>query len=244
MGELSEVALGGTAVGTGLNTHRDFARRTLAFVSEDTAIEFRETDNHFQAQATLDTVVATSGVLRTTAVAVSKVANDIRLLASGPRCGIGELAIPAVQPGSSIMPGKVNPVIAESTIQACARVLGNDDTLVHCGLGGTFELNTMLPLAGDTLLESIRLLERASTNFADRCVSGIGSTGRGADMVERGLGLATGLVPVVGYDEAANIAEEASRTGLTVGDVARARGIAPDRLAAALDPFRMTEPED
>ncbi len=242
--DLREVALGGTAVGTGLNTHPRFAALALAHVSRAVGFELREADDHVRAQSAIDDVVALSGALRGTAIAITKIANDVRLLASGPRCGLGELELPAVQPGSSIMPGKVNPVIAESTVQACAQVLANDTALVHCGLGGHFELNAMLPLAAHATLQSIALLARAADNFGSRCVDGIVSTGAGAAGVERGLGLATALVPLIGYDRAAEIAKIAAAEGATVREVAtREAGLDADTLDAALDPFRMTRPQ-
>jgi fumarate hydratase class II len=241
--DLREVALGGTAVGTGLNTHPRFAALALADVSKALGFEFRESDDHVRSQSSIDDVVAASGALRTTAIAITKVANDIRFLASGPRCGLGEIAIPAVQPGSSIMPGKINPVIAESTVQACAQVLANDAAVVHCGLGGQFELNTMLPLAAHVTLQSIALLARAADNFGERCVAGVRATGAAAAAVERGLGLATALVPLVGYDRAAEIAKVAAATGATIREVAvRETELDEATLDAALDPIRMTGP--
>jgi fumarate hydratase class II len=171
------------------------------------------------------------------------VANDIRWLASGPRAGLGELRLPEVQPGSSIMPGKVNPVIAESLIQATAQVLAHDQALLHSGLGGTFELNTMLPLAGHSLVGSAELLGRAAGNFAERCVGGLEATERGPEQVEHGLALATGLVPLIGYDRAAEVAKHAARSGGTVRQAAeQLTDLTPDQLDKALDPFRMTEP--
>ncbi len=242
--ELSSVALGGTAVGTGINTHRDFASRVLKIVSRESGVEVRETDNHFQAQQTLDAVVEASGSVRTVAVSLLKIANDIRWLGSGPRCGIGEIAIPEVQPGSSIMPGKVNPVIAEALIQAAAQVVANDLAIVQAGQWSFFELNTMMPLAGHNLVQSVEILGNATENFAERCVRGILATERGPELVERGLSMVTGLVPLIGYDEAAAIAKEAARTGKTVREVARERTkLSPEQLDAALDPFQMTEPD-
>ncbi|MDH3590625.1 MAG: class II fumarate hydratase [Planctomycetota bacterium] len=241
--ELAEVALGGTAVGTGLNTHAEFASRVCALASKAAGVEIRETSNHFQAQATLDSVVAASGALRTVAVSLHKIANDIRWLASGPRCGLGELSLPAVQPGSSIMPGKVNPVIAESMIQAAAQVVANDLTIVQSGLGSVFELNTMLPVAASNLHESIGLLGRTAANFAERCVRGLTATGRGAELVEQGLSTVTGLVPAIGYDRSAAIAKQAAASGKTVREVAREEGIDEATLTEGLDPFKMTRPE-
>ncbi len=242
--ELSEVPLGGTAVGTGLNTRADFSAKVCAIASKAAGIKITETTNHFQAQATIDAVVAASGALRTVAVSLHKIGNDIRWLASGPRCGIGELALPSVQPGSSIMPGKVNPVIAESMIQAAAQVIANDLAIVQGGLGSIFELNTMLPLAASNLHESIELLGNSAKNFAERCVAGLEATGHGAELVERGLSTVTGLVPAIGYDLSGDIAKEAAKTGRTVREVARERaGLDDEALKAGLDPFKMTEPE-
>ena len=243
--ELSEVALGGTAVGTGMNTHPEFAERVCRQVSERAKVEIRESENHFQAQATLDSIVAASGGLRTLAIGLLKIANDIRLLASGPRTGLGELEIPEVQPGSSIMPGKVNPVIAESLIQVAAKVLANDQAIVQAGEWSFFELNTMLPLAGHSLVQSSELLGNASTMFAERCVRGIEATPRGVALVERGLAIVTGLVPLIGYDRAAAIAHTAAETGKTVREVAEAEtDLTPEQLNAGLDPFKMTHPSE
>jgi fumarate hydratase class II len=243
--ELSEVALGGTAVGTGINTHPQFAGRACALISEKVGFPVRESENHFQAQATLDSVVAASGCLRTLAVSLLKIANDVRLLASGPRTGLGELTIPEVQPGSSIMPGKVNPVIAESLIQAAAQVVASDQAIVQAGQWGFFELNTMLPLGGYHLLHSIEILASASRNFAERCVSGIEATPRGAEQVQRGLAIVTGLVPLIGYDKSAAIAKQAAASGTTVREVAEQQTeLTPEQLDAALDPFKMTEPAE
>jgi fumarate hydratase class II len=239
--ELLEVALGGTAVGTGVNTHPEFAARVCSEISQRAGLQLRETDNHFQAQATLDGVAAASGQLRTVALSLLKIANDVRLLASGPRTGLGELTLPQVQPGSSIMPGKVNPVIAESAIMVAAQVLANDQAIVQAAEWGFFELNTMLPLAGHNLVQSIELLGAATKNFAEKCVRGIAATDRGPEMVERGLAVVTGLVPRIGYDKAAEIAHEAATTGKTIREVAEKRtDLTPEELDAALDPSKMT----
>jgi fumarate hydratase class II len=241
--ELSEVALGGTAVGTGLNSHPEFAGRVCDLVSDKAGVTIRETENHFQAQATLDAAVAASGCIRTAAVSLLKLANDIRWLASGPRCGLGELEIPAVQPGSSIMPGKVNPVIAEALIQASCQVIANDSAIVQGGTWGFFELNTMMPLVAHNLLGSIELLGAATQNFSEKCVRGIQATEAGARGVERSLALATALVPVIGYDAAVGIAQEAALTGKTVRDVARNRtDLTKSQLDEMLDPLAMTNP--
>ncbi len=241
--ELGEVALGGTAVGSGINAHPEFASRVCARLTALTGIPLRETAAHFQAQACLDAVTFTSGALRTYATALTKIANDIRWMGSGPRAGLAELMLPAVQPGSSIMPGKVNPVITESVIQACAQVIGND---VVVGLGnewGNFELNTMMPVIAHNLLSSVRLLAEVSRNFARQCVEGLQATERGPESVERGLMLATALAPAIGYDAAAEIAKEAARTGKTVREIALARGVLPaEQLDKVLDAAAMTEP--
>jgi fumarate hydratase class II len=241
--ELAEVALGGTAVGTGVNTHPEFASRVCAELSKELGVTVRETDNHFQAQNTLDNVLQASANLRTIAISLQKVANDIRWLGSGPRAGIAEINLPEVQPGSSIMPGKVNPVIAESLLQVVAQVIGNDAAIVQAAQGGYFELNVMMPVAAHNLLESIDLLAAGSDNFATQCVEGITATTRGPDMVERGLMLATALAPAVGYDEAAAIAKDASKSGRTIREVARERTqLTDDQLTELLNPEKMTEP--
>ncbi len=243
--ELSEVALGGTAVGTGVNTHREFARRVCRRLSEMNGFEVRETDNHFQAQSTLDAAVLASGVLRTIAVSLTKIANDVRWLGSGPRAGIGEIALPEVQPGSSIMPGKVNPVIAESLLMVCAQVIGNDATVVVAGQNGNFELNTMMPVAAYNLLQSASLLAAGARNFAVQCVRGITATEQGPRMVERGLAICTALAPVIGYDAAASISKEAFRTGRTIREVAREMtDLSDEELDRILDPEAMTRPSD
>ncbi len=241
--ELSEVALGGTAVGTGVNTHPEFARRVCRRLSEMNGFEVRETENHFQAQSTLDAAVLTSGVLRTVAVSLMKIANDIRWLGSGPRAGIGEIILPEVQPGSSIMPGKVNPVIAESLTMVCAQVIGNDLTVTIAGQSGNFELNVMMPVTAYNLLTSVSLLAAGSRNFTERCVRGIGATEKGPEMVERGLAICTALAPAIGYDAAAAISKEAFRSGRTVREVARElTQLSEQELDRILDPASMTEP--
>ena len=240
---LAEVALGGTAVGTGVNTHPEFAARVCQRLSETTGVNVRETDNHFQAQATLDAVVEASGELKTIAVSLHKIANDIRFIACGPRAGLGEITVPEVQPGSSIMPGKVNPVIAESVIQVAAQVIGNDAAVTLAGQGGYFELNTMMPVAAYNLLQSIALLAAAANNFAVQCVQGIQATEVGPAMVEKGLMLGTALAPAIGYDAAAAIAKEAAASGQTIREVARLRtALADQELARLLNPEEMTKP--
>src|SRR5438034_4405774 len=242
--ELAVLPLGGTAVGTGVNAHSEFAQRVCAHLSRRAGVMVHETDNHFQAQATLDAVLSTAGALRTVAVSLWKIGNDLRWFASGPRAGLGEITLPAVQPGSAIMPGKVNPVIIESMTMVVAKVLGNDQTItVAAQSGSILELNLVVPVAPYALLESIALLSASAQNFARQSIAGIKATDRGPQMVEQGLMLATALAPAVGYDAAAAIAKEALTTGQTIRDVARER----TRLSAAeldrlLDPARMTEP--
>jgi fumarate hydratase, class II len=240
--ELREVPLGGTAVGTGIGTTPEFAARVLARVRDLSGVPLHETDNHFQAQSCLDAVVFASGALRSYATALMKIANDLRWLGSGPRAGIGEISLPAVQPGSSIMPGKVNPVIVESALMVCARVLGNDATVATGNAWGNFELCTMMPVMCLGLVESAELLAACSRNLAAQCVRGIEATDRGPKGVEQGLMLATALAPLVGYDRAAELAKEAARSGRTIREVAHAAGIAEDKLREVLDPARMTEP--
>ena len=241
--ELSHVALGGTAVGTGVNCHPEFAGRVCRILSEMANVRVRETDNHFQAQSTLDAVVEASGVLRTVAISLHKIANDIRWMGAGPRAGLGELVLPEVQPGSSIMPGKINPVIAESVVQVAAQVVGNDATVALAGQGGYFELNTMMPVAAYNLLQSIALLASSAENFAGQCVKGLKATEVGPSMVEKGLMLGTALSPAIGYDRAAQIAKEAAASGGTIREVAkRMTSLTDGELDELLDPEKMTEP--
>jgi fumarate hydratase class II len=242
--ELAELALGGTAVGTGLNCPPDFAPRVLARLSAWTGLEFHEARDHFEAQGARDAAVQASGALRTLAVALFKIANDVRLLASGPRGGIAELVLPAIQPGSSIMPGKVNPVLCESVTQVAAQVIGNDAAIAVGGLSGQLELNTFLPLIARNLLESIRLLANVSGLFVDRCLAGLGADAeRAAGLVERSLALATALVPRIGYEAAAALAQEAWRSGRTIRELCAERKLLPpDELEALLDVRRQTGP--
>ena len=241
--DLSEVALGGTAVGTGVNVHPEFAKMVCARLSEFLGVEVRETENHFQAQSSLDGAVAASGALKTVAVSLMKIANDIRWLGSGPRAGLGEIDLPEVQPGSSIMPGKVNPVIPESVCQVAAQVIGNDTTIAVAGGSGNFEINVMMPVCAYNLLQSIDLLAAASRNLADQCISGLVATRKGPEMVERGLAIVTTLVPRIGYDAAAAIAKEAQATGKTIKEVALEKtDLSPGELDKVLDPASMTEP--
>ena len=227
---LSKLALGGTAVGTGLNAHPDFAPRVIALIGKETGIAFSEAPNHFEAQGGCDAAVEASGNLKTIAVGLSKIANDIRWLASGPRCGLGEINLPELQPGSSIMPGKVNPVIPESVIQVCAQVIGNDTAITLGGQGGYFELNTMLPLVAYNLIQSIELLSAAASLLAEKCISGIAAN---ADKchhnIQNSLGIVTSLVPHIGYDRAAEIAKKAFAEGKTIETVAREENILPEK---------------
>ena len=243
LAELTEIALGGTAVGTGINTHPEFAKRTAARLAQMTGIPIHETTNHFQAQSSLDNCVAASGALKTVAVSLTKIANDLRWLGSGPRAGIGEIELPAVQPGSSIMPGKVNPVICESVLMVCVQVIGNDAAITVGGQSGNFEINLMMPIIAYDLLQSISLLANASTNLAKQCVDGLKATAKGPEMVERGLAICTSLAPIIGYDAAANLAKEAAKTGKTIREVAREKTkLTEAELDKILDPSLMCEP--
>jgi fumarate hydratase, class II len=241
---LSEVALGGTAVGTGLNCHPDFSAKVMAMISQETGCVFREAFNHFEAQSTQDSLVEASGELRTLAVSLMKIANDVRWLGSGPRCGLGEIQLPETQPGSSIMPGKVNPVIAESVTMVCAQVIGNDMTVTIGGQAGNFELIVMLPVMAYNLLQSIELLATASHNFAVRCIEGITvDKERCQSLIEDSLAMCTALAPEIGYDAAAKLAKEAYKSRKTVRQVAKEQNVLPEkRLDELLDPWRMTEP--
>jgi fumarate hydratase, class II len=239
--DLTEVALGGTAVGTGVNTHPEFAVKVCERLSERFGVEVRETENHFQAQSAMDGAVFVSGALKTVAVSLMKIANDIRWLGAGPRANLAEIALPEVQPGSSIMPGKVNPVIAESAMMVAAQVIGNDATIALAGQGGNFELNTMLPLIAYNLLQSIDILGSAASNLADQTVTGLEATERGPELVEKGLMLATALAPEVGYDKAAEISKEAFKTGKTIREVAREQtDLSEEELDEVLDAKKMT----
>ncbi|RPH50892.1 MAG: class II fumarate hydratase [Desulfobacteraceae bacterium] len=228
---LYELALGGTAVGTGINAHPQFAKKVIALISADTGIRFKEAGNHFAAQSAQTASMETSGVLKTIAVSLIKTANDIRWLSSGPRCGIGEINIPSLQPGSSMMPGKVNPVIPEAVIQAAAQVVGNDTTIMLGAQSGNFELNVMLPVIAYNLLQSINLISRASELFAEKCISGISANaGNCAANIEKSLALSTLLVPYTGYDRAALIAGKAHETGKTIREIAVEENILSEEL--------------
>jgi fumarate hydratase class II len=241
--ELARIPLGGTAVGTGINTHPQFARIAAARLAKATGVPVRETPNHFHAQATLDALVAAHGGLRTIATSLWKIGSDIRLMGTGPIAGLGELRLPETQPGSSIMPGKVNPVIVESLLMVIARVYGNDLTVAISGQSGSFfELNVMMPVAAVATLESITLLATSVRNFSERCVEGLQATDRGPELVERSPMLATALTPVIGYDESAKIAKESIRTGKSIRQLARAKGISEAELNKILDLGKMTKP--
>jgi len=241
---LSELPIGGTACGTGLNTPKSFGQRVAVELSEITGSEFREARDHFEAQGAQDAPVAMSGTLKTVAVSLMKIANDIRLLAMGPRCGIAELKIPVVQPGSSIMPGKVNPVICESVIQVGAQVQACDLAIQLGGQWSQLDLNTMMPLIARNLLESIHLLARSATVFAEKCIAGLEADAeRCTELVEKSLALVTALNPVVGYDKAAEIAYDAHRSGRTLREVLRERGFDEAEMERLLDPTTMTDPD-
>jgi fumarate hydratase class II len=237
---LHGLPLGGTAVGTGLNAHPLYATSVCKLLSDWTNIRFKEARNHFWPQATLDTAVYAHSALKSLAISLIKIANDIRWMGSGPRAGLGEIEIPAVQPGSSIMPGKVNPVIAESVLMVCQRVIGNDAALTAAATQCNFELAMSMPLAAHLLHESITLLANACANFATQCIDGIKATTRGPDLVEQGLMLATALAPVIGYDQAAAIAKEAAKTGRTIREVAKEKTTLTDgQLKDLLNPEKM-----
>jgi fumarate hydratase, class II len=238
LGGIYELPLGGTAVGTGLNAPAGFAQGTITEISRRTGLPFVEARNHFEAQAARDAACFLSGALRTYAVSLTKIANDIRWLGSGPRCGLGELKLPAVQPGSSIMPGKVNPVIAESLLMACAQVIGYDAVITWCSAGGHFELNAMMPVMAFDLLDGIELLAAGSRNFAQLLVDGLEADRRHAEhFVEQSLAMGTALTSEIGYEEAAKLVKEAHATGRSIRDVAREKsGIPEERLRRLLDP--------
>ena len=245
---IMELALGGTAVGTGLNCHPDMPAKAIALLAEKTGLPFVEAKDHFEAQSAKDALVEASGQLKTIAVSLFKIANDVRWLSSGPQCAIGEISIPATQPGSSIMPGKVNPVMCESLMQVCARVIGNDATVTWCGANGNFNLNVMMPALAAALLESIELLTNASTIFRTRCVDSIvAKKERCNDLIEYSLAMVTGLNSKIGYDKAAEIAKLSAKTGTPVRKLCMERlkelGITEAELSEALDPARMCAPD-
>lgn len=242
--ELSEVPLGGTATGSGINRHLEFPQRTLAYVSEHTGVTFREAENHFEAQSARDAVVSASGALNTVAVSLMKIANDIRILSSGPTSGIAEITLRPLQPGSSIMPGKVNPVLCEAMMMVCARVMGNHTTITICGQHGNLELNVMMPVMAVTLLESIELLAGASNAFVDKCLAGLeANRARCQELLELNPSLATALNSAIGYDMSAKVAKEAAASGRTVREVVLEMNLLDEKaLDALLDVRNMTQP--
>ncbi len=241
---LRELAIGGTAVGTGINTHPEFGELVAQKISAHTGLDFVEADNHFEAQGARDAYVECSGALRTVATSMMKIANDIRLMGSGPRCGIAEIRLPATQPGSSIMPGKVNPVMVEMVSQVGAQVTGNDLAVTVGGQWGQLDLNTMCPMMARNLLESTRLLSNAARVFADKCVVGIeADKERAESLIEGSLAMATSLNPHIGYDKAAEIAKTAHESGRTVREVAKElSGLDEKTLDRVLDPRNLTKP--
>jgi fumarate hydratase class II len=239
--------IGGTAVGTGINTHPEFAAKVCAALSKKLGVTFTEAKNHFEAQAAKDSFVEAHGELKTIAVSLTKIANDIRHLGSGPRCGIFELMLPEIQPGSSIMPGKVNPVITESVIQVACRVLGNDATVAAAGFGGIgsiFELNVAMPVMIDAFLESVKLLAKATEVLVERLLSGLAvNEQRCRQLIDESLMMVTSLAPRIGYDQAAALAKEAFKSGKTIRQLCHERKLLPEaELDEALDPWKMTEP--
>jgi len=242
-----ELPVGGTAVGSGINTHPEFGGRVAAVLADETGVPFVESVNHFEANAQRDALVASHGQLRTIANTLFNVANNIRWLGSGPRCGFSEIRLPSRQPGSSIMPGKVNPVMCESLMQVAARVMGNDQAVTLGGAaGGQFQLNIMMPVMGHAALESIHLMAAATRAFVDFCAEGMEANAEACEAaVEESLSMVTSLNPHIGYEKAANLAKEAFATGKTIRELCREQGILPENtLKEALDPMRMTEPQE
>jgi fumarate hydratase class II len=242
--ELSELALGGTATGTGINTHPKFARKTIDRISDSEELAFNEAENHFEAQGAKDAFVNAHGALNTVAVSLMKIADDVRWLGSGPTSGIHEISLPAVQPGSSIMPGKVNPVMSEALMMAAARVMGNHTTITIGGSRGNFELNVMMPVMAHAFLESVTLISNAAAAFRDRCVVGIQvNEDRARDLLERNPSIATALNPFIGYDKASEVAKRAAKEGRSVREVMEEMGtLSDEQLDEALDVRSMTEP--
>ena len=243
-GNLSELAQGGTAVGTGINSHPKFGKKVAIEISKKVGIKFKEANNHFEAQASKDALVLTSGALKTLATSLMKIGNDIRWLGSGPRCGFGEISVPAIQPGSSIMPGKVNPVLAESLTQVCAQVIGNDLTISIAGQSGNFELNVMMPVMAHNMIESVEILSNVSAVFAKDCISGIEVNKEQCEStIEKSLAMCTSLAPVIGYDKAAAVAKKAFNENKTVREVVDENKILEKKEAARiLDPKTMIKP--
>jgi fumarate hydratase class II len=242
--ELEELALGGTATGTGINTHPDFPGRAIRRIADATGVPFREAENHFEAQGAKDAVVNVSGTLNTVATGLMKIADDVRWLASGPTSGLHEISLPAIQPGSSIMPGKVNPVLSEAVMMVCARVMGNHTTITVAGQRGNFELNVMMPVMAHSLLESISILSGVCRAFTERCIRGItANEDRCRELLEKNPSIATALNLHIGYDRASEIAKQAAREKRSVRDVVLERGLLPEaEVDAALDVRSMTEP--
>lgn len=240
--DLLELALGGTAVGTGLNAHPGHISKAIEEIADMTGFVFKEADNHFEAQGAKDALVETSGALKTLAVSLTKIANDIKWMGAGPYASLGEINIPPVQPGSSIMPGKVNPVIAEMLNQVAAQVIGNDAVITLSGLSGNFELNVMMPVMAHNFLASVELLTNGVNVFADKCLIGItANEERCGHLVEKSLAMVTALNPYIGYDKAAEIAKEAYQTGKSLRDVILEKDVMPaDKLDDVLDPYSMT----
>ena len=241
-----ELPVGGTAVGSGINTHPQFGKRVSAVLATETGLGFFEAVDHFEANAQRDGLVSCHGHLRTIANTLFNIANNIRWLGSGPRCGFFEIILPSRQPGSSIMPGKVNPVMCESMMQVAARVLGNDQTITLSGAaGGQFQLNIMMPVMGHAVLESIRLMAAACRAFVDFCAEGLEANVEACEAsVEKSLSMVTSLNPLIGYEKAASLAKEAFATGRTIRELCREQGILPEAtLSEALDPMSMTEPQ-
>lgn len=232
---LYELALGGTAVGSGVNTHPQFAQQVISRIARETRLPFVKAKNHFEAQGAQDGAVEASGGLKSIAVSLFKIANDIRWLASGPRCGLGEIRLPDLQPGSSIMPGKINPVTCEAVVQVCMQVMGNDTVIAMAGTGGYFELNTCLPIIAQNLLQSITLLSAVTRLFSEKCIDGIIADRKACNaMIEKSLALATMLVPHIGYDRAAEIAKKAYQTGKTIREISIEEKILPKELLLRL----------
>ena len=239
--------IGGTAVGTGINTHADFGHLVAKSLSKRLKIDFARAENHFEAQSTRDCMVEASGELKTIAVSLSKIANDIRWLASGPRCGIGELTLPAIQPGSSIMPAKVNPVICESVVQIACQVVGHDAAITMGGFGGVgslLQLNVAMPMIAWSMQDSIQLLTSGATILRTKAVEGLEANRETLDgFVERSLMMCTSLAPLIGYEAAAKLAKDAFAGNRTIRELAHEQELAhPDHINEALDPWSMTMP--
>jgi len=244
LNQLLELALGGTAVGTGINRHKDFSKLVIKRICQKTRLKFVQAKSHFEAQGSRDAVVQVSSTLKTLAVSLTKIANDIRWLSSGPFGGIGELSIPAVQPGSSIMPGKVNPVIVESLLQVAVQVIGNDATITLSGMSGNFELNVMMPVLAYALLQSINLLANSMDIFTRKVIRGIKADEKKCrELLEKSLAMVTALTPVIGYDRAAEVAREAFTSGKSIKTVILEKKLLDEKkLLTLLDPQKMTKP--